>query len=131
MKMPFLRYNAGIVSQLFLYWSLSFTTEYLLNKHPLSADAWQGIRLLALLVTASLVITAGRLFVLDASVRQETAQVMLLVMLILHVLALLLPSVWLFYQWQWDGQCLLQWQGGAFSFSLVVLPAVVFIYSSW
>lgn len=129
--MPFLRYNAGIVSQLFLYWGLSFTTECLLNKHPLSADAWQGIRLLALLVTVSLVITAGRLFVLDASVRQETAQVMLLVMLILHVLALLLPSVWLFYQWQWDGQFLLQWQGGAFSFSLVVLPAVVFIYSSW
>lgn len=57
-------------------------------------------------------------------------QVMLQVMLILHVLALLLPSVWLFYQWQWDGESLLQWQGNAFGLALVVLPTAVFIYSS-
>lgn len=83
-----------------------------------------------MLVTVSVVITTDRLFVLDTSDRREAMQVMLLVMLILHVLALLLPFVWLFYQWQWDGESFLQWQGYVFGLALVVLPATVFIFSS-
>ncbi|EKB5322768.1 multidrug transporter [Salmonella enterica] len=88
------------------------------------------MRLQVLLVTVSLVITTGRFFVLDTSDRREAMQVMLLVMLILHVLALLLPSVWLFYQWQWDGEFLMQWQGYVFGLALLVLPAAVIIFSS-
>ncbi|MFS6817280.1 hypothetical protein [Citrobacter meridianamericanus] len=130
MSLPFRRDIAVIVSLLFLYWGLSFATEYFLNEHPLSAEAWQKMRLQVLLVTVSLVITTGRFFVLDTSDRREAMQVMLLVMLILHVLALLLPSVWLFYQWQWDGEFLLQWQGYVFGLALLVLPAAVIIFSS-
>lgn len=129
MSLPFRRDIAVIVSLLFLYWGLSFATEYFLNERPLSADAWQGIRLQALLVTASLLITLGRLSDLEAGVRREAMQVMLLAMLVLHGLALLAPSVWLFYEWQWDGHWLLQWQVAAFSFSLVALPLVVFVFS--
>lgn len=88
MKVHLRRY--GVVWFLLAYWSLSFVVEFFLNGHPLSSEAWQGMRLLALL----------------------------------------LPAVWLFYQWQWHGQLLLQWQGIAFSFSLVVLPAVAFFFSS-
>ncbi|EGB2808588.1 hypothetical protein H7D82_000840 [Salmonella enterica] len=130
MSLPFRRDIAVIVSLLFLYWGLSFATEYFLNEHPLSAEAWQKMRLQVLLVTVSLVITTGRFFVLDTCDRREAMQVMLLVMLILHVLALLLPSVWLFYQWQWDGESLLQWQGYVFGLALLVLPAAVIIFSS-
>ncbi|EFS5057060.1 hypothetical protein VQ335_004319 [Salmonella enterica] len=130
MSLPFRRDIAVIVSLLFLYWGLSFATEYFLNEHPLSAEAWQKMRLQVLLVTVSLVITTGRFFVLDTSDRREAMQVMLLVMLILHVLALLLPSVWLFYQWQWDGEFLMQWQGYVFGLALLVLPAAVIIFSS-
>ncbi|ECV2306901.1 hypothetical protein DTR82_17885 [Salmonella enterica subsp. enterica serovar Javiana] len=142
MSLPFRRDIAVIVSLLFLYWGLSFATEYFLNEHPLSAEAWQKMRLQVLLVTVSLVITTGRFFVLDTSDRREAMQVMLLVMLILHVLALLLvmlilhvlalllPSVWLFYQWQWDGEFLLQWQGYVFGLALLILPAAVIIFSS-
>ncbi|ECB4487260.1 hypothetical protein EXA75_15760 [Salmonella enterica subsp. enterica serovar Java] len=130
MSLPFRRDIAVIVSLLFLYWGLSLATEYFLNEHPLSAEAWQKMRLQILLVTVSLVITTGRLFVLDTSDRREAMQVMLLVMLILHVLALLLPFVWLFYQWQWDGESFLQWQGYVFGLALVILPATVFIFSS-
>ncbi|ENO7970161.1 hypothetical protein ACB641_004263 [Salmonella enterica] len=125
MKVHLQRY--GVVWFLLAYWSLSFVVEFFLNGHPLSSEAWQGMRLLALLVTASLVITIARLLTCDTRNRQDAAEV---VMLILHLLALLFPAVWLFYQWQWHGQLLLQWQGIAFSFSLVVLPAVAFFFSS-
>ncbi|ENM0556553.1 hypothetical protein AB6Q20_003635 [Salmonella enterica] len=128
MKVHLQRY--GVVWFLLAYWSLSFVVEFFLNGHPLSSEAWQGMRLPALLVTASLVITIARLLTCDTRNRQDAAEVVMLVMLILHLLALLLPAVWLFYQWQWHGQLLLQWQGIAFSFSLVVLPAVAFFFSS-
>lgn len=50
MSLPFRRDIAVIVSLLFLYWGLSFATEYFLNEHPLSAEAWQKMRLQILLV---------------------------------------------------------------------------------
>ncbi|EDU9607383.1 hypothetical protein YT03_003512 [Salmonella enterica subsp. enterica] len=130
MNLHLRQYGVGIASLLFLYWSLSFVNAYFLNEHPLSAEAWQKMRLQVLLVTVSLVITTGRLFVLDTSDRREAMPLVLLTMLTLHALALLAPSGWLFYQWQWDGRCLLQWQGIAFSFSLLILPAVVFLFFS-
>ncbi|EMK8627156.1 hypothetical protein V9M40_004179 [Salmonella enterica subsp. enterica serovar Newport] len=45
MSLPLRGYVAVTVSLLFLYWGLSFATEYFLNEHPLSADAWQKMRL--------------------------------------------------------------------------------------
>ncbi|EIW3594076.1 hypothetical protein MC118_005104 [Salmonella enterica] len=128
MKVHLQRY--GVVWFLLAYWSLSFVNEYFLRGYPLSAEAWQGMRLLALLVTASLAITLTRLLTTDASDRQEAAVAVMLVTLILHLLALLLPAVWLFYQWQWYGRLLLQWQGTAFGLALAALPAAAFFFSS-
>ncbi len=42
---------------------------------------------------------------------------------------LLVPSVWLFYQWQWSGLFLLQWQGAVFLFCLFALPVSTFCFS--
>ncbi|EKA0055218.1 hypothetical protein OJ417_004401 [Salmonella enterica] len=126
MKVHLQRY--GVVWFLLAYWSLSFVNEYFLRGHPLSAEAWQGMRLLALLVTASLAITLTRLLTSDASDRKEAAVAVMLVTLILHLLALLLPDVWLFYQWH--GRLLLQWQGTAFGLALAALPAAAIFFSS-
>lgn len=71
MKVHLQRYC--VVWFLLAYWSLSFMNEYFLRGHPLSAEAWQGMRLLALLVTASLAITLTRLLTTDASNRQKAA----------------------------------------------------------
>ncbi|EHQ4282670.1 hypothetical protein LAP67_004100 [Salmonella enterica] len=97
MKVHLQRY---VVWFLLAYWSLSFVNEYFLRGHPLSAEAWQRMRLLALLVTASLAITLTRLLTTDASNRQEAAVAVMLVTLvtlILHLLALLLPAAAFFF----------------------------------
>ncbi|EID4586547.1 hypothetical protein LBZ99_004278 [Salmonella enterica] len=94
MKVHLQRY---VVWFLLAYWSLSFVNEYFLRGHPLSAEAWQRMRLLALLVTASLAITLTRLLTTDASNRQEAAVAVMLVTLILHLMALLLPAAAFFF----------------------------------
>ncbi|EIZ2111042.1 hypothetical protein MOQ95_005804, partial [Salmonella enterica] len=109
MKVYLQRY--GVAGFLLVYWSLSFVNEYFLHEHPLSAESWKWMRLQALLVTGSVVVTVLRLFLLNSAVRREAAAIMTGVAAGLHVFALLVPSVWLFYQWQWNGLFLLQWQG--------------------
>ncbi|KAA0299206.1 multidrug transporter, partial [Salmonella enterica] len=61
------------------------------------------MRLQALLVTGSIVVTVLRLFLLNSVVRREATAIMTGVAAGLHVFALLAPSVSLFYQWQWNG----------------------------
>ncbi|EBW6040670.1 hypothetical protein HBZ99_004272 [Salmonella enterica subsp. enterica] len=127
MKVYLQRY--GVAGFLLVYWSLSFVNEYFLHEHPLSAESWKWMRLQALLVTGSVVVTVLRLFLLNSAVRREAAAVTILVVVVLHVLALLVPSVWLFYQWQWNGLFLLQWQGAVFLFCLFALPVSTFCFS--
>ncbi|HFW3091046.1 TPA: hypothetical protein ACIBE3_004736 [Salmonella enterica subsp. enterica serovar Reading] len=127
MKVHLQRY--GVAGFLLVYWSLSFVNEYFLHEHPLSAESWRWMRLQALLVTGSVVVTVLRLFLPDSAVRREAATVTILVAVVLHVLALLVPSVWLFYQWQWNGLYLLQWQGGAWWLTLFAIPLSTFCFS--
>lgn len=112
MKVYLQRY--GVAGFLLVYWSLSFVNEYFLHEHPLSAESWKWMRLQALLVTGSVVVTVLRLFLLNSAVRREATAIITGVAAGLHVFALLAPSVWLFYQWQWNGLFLLQWQGAVF-----------------
>ncbi|EGS3383142.1 hypothetical protein I6Q83_003918 [Salmonella enterica subsp. enterica serovar Enteritidis] len=124
MKVYLQRY--GVAGFLLVYWSLSFVNEYFLHEHPLSAESWKWMRLQALLVTGSVVVTVLRL---NSVVRREAAAIMTGVAAGLHVFALLVPSVWLFYQWQWNGLFLLQWQGAVFLFCLFALPVSTFCFS--
>ncbi|EAN7515637.1 multidrug transporter [Salmonella enterica] len=87
------------------------------------------MRLQVLLVTGSVVVTVLRLFLLNSVVRREATAIMTGVAAGLHVFALLAPSVWLFYQWQWNGLFLLQWQGAVFLFCLFALPVSTFCFS--
>ncbi|EBJ4207082.1 hypothetical protein HVC08_004099 [Salmonella enterica] len=127
MKVYLQRY--GVAGFLLVYWSLSFVNEYFLHEHTLSAESWKWMRLQALLVTGSVVVTVLRLFLLNSAVRREAAAIMTGVAAGLHVFALLVPSVWLFYQWQWNGLFLLQWQGAVFLFCLFALPVSTFCFS--
>ncbi|HFX7463858.1 hypothetical protein ACP3WT_22285 [Salmonella enterica] len=58
MKVYLQRY--GVAGFLLVYWSLSFVNEYFLHEHPLSAESWKWMRLQALLVTGSVVVTVLR-----------------------------------------------------------------------
>ncbi|EDV4312708.1 hypothetical protein S058_004149 [Salmonella enterica subsp. enterica] len=127
MKVYLQRY--GVAGFLLVYWSLSFVNEYFLHEHLLSAESWKWMRLQALLVTGSVVVTVLRLFLLNSAVRREATAIMTGVAAGLHVFALLAPSVWLFYQWQWNGLFLLQWQGAVFLFCLFALPVSTFCFS--
>ncbi|EGO7252766.1 hypothetical protein IU821_004461 [Salmonella enterica] len=127
MKVYLQRY--GVAGFLLVYWSLSFVNEYFLHEHPLSAESWKWMRLQVLLVTGSVVVTVLRLFLLNSAVRREAAAIMTGVAAGLHVFALLVPSVWLFYQWQWNGLFLLQWQAGACWLALFALPLSTFCFS--
>ncbi|EBU9317314.1 hypothetical protein ATT74_25555 [Salmonella enterica subsp. enterica serovar Panama] len=127
MKVYLQRY--GVAGFLLVYWSLSFVNEYFLHEQPLSAESWKWMRLQALLVTGSVVVTVLRLFLLNSAVRREATAIMTGVAAGLHVFALLVPSVWLFYQWQWNGLFLLQWQGAVFLFCLFALPVSTFCFS--
>ncbi|ECC1745414.1 hypothetical protein J5L86_004353 [Salmonella enterica] len=60
--------------------------------------------------------------------RREATAIMTGVAAGLHVFALLAPSVWLFYQWQWNGLFLLQWQGAVFLLCLFALPVSTFCF---
>ncbi|EAP4732185.1 hypothetical protein EW183_07090 [Salmonella enterica] len=125
MKTVLLRY--GVVGFLLVYWGFSFANHYFLHESPLSPDFWKTIRLQVLLVTASVVVTQVRLYSCCPEVQQELAGIIVLLIVLIHGLALLLPSLWLFIQWQWDGVCLLQWQDYAFGLMLIVLPAAMFL----
>ncbi|EBS4876536.1 hypothetical protein BFK02_004223 [Salmonella enterica subsp. enterica serovar Java] len=127
MKVYLQRY--GVAGFLLVYWSLSFVNEYFLHEYPLSAESWKWMRLQALLVTGSVVVTVLRLFLLNSAVCREATAIMTGVAAGLHVFALLVPSVWLFYQWQWNGLFLLQWQGAVFLFCLFALPVSTFCFS--
>ncbi|MFG5989825.1 hypothetical protein N4Q73_21475 [Salmonella enterica subsp. enterica serovar Pomona] len=118
MKTVLLRY--GVAGFLLVYWGFSFATHYFLHESPLSPDFWKAIRLQVLLVTASVVVTLVRLYSCCPEVQQGLAGIILL-------LIVMLPSLWLFIQWQWDGVCLLQWQDYAFGLMLIVLPAAMFL----
>ncbi|EEC5103390.1 hypothetical protein G4R36_004493 [Salmonella enterica] len=125
MKTVLLRY--GVVGFLLVYWGFSFANHYFLHESPLSPDFWKTIRLQVLLVTASVVVTLVRLYSCCPEVQQGLAGIIALLIVLIHGLALLLPSLWLFIQWQWDGVCLLQWQDYAFGLMLIVLPAAMFL----
>ncbi|EJD7217326.1 TPA: hypothetical protein GLX13_18395 [Escherichia coli] len=124
MKTVLLRY--GVAGFLLVYWGLSFANRYFLHEPPLSPDFWKTVRLQLLLVTASVVVTLVRLYSSRPDVQQELAGIIVLLTVIMHGLALLVPSLWLFVQWQWDGVCLLQWQGDVFGIMLIALPAAMF-----
>ncbi|MVQ01131.1 hypothetical protein FZ628_23215, partial [Salmonella enterica subsp. enterica serovar Bovismorbificans] len=74
MKVYLQRY--GVAGFLLVYWSLSFVNEYFLHEHPLSAESWKWMRLQALLVTGSVVVTVLRLFLLNSAVRREATAIM-------------------------------------------------------
>ncbi|EBF0138071.1 hypothetical protein [Salmonella enterica] len=125
MKTVLLRY--GVAGFLLVYWGFSFANHYFLHESPLSPDFWKTIRLQVLLVTASVVVTLVRLYSCCPEVQQGLTGIIVLLIVLIHGLALLLPSLWLFIQWQWDGVCLLQWQDYAFGLMLIVLPAAMFL----
>ncbi len=66
---------------------------------------------------------------LRSDVQQELAGIIVLLTMMAHGLALLVPSLWLFIQWRWDGVWLLQWQDFVFGPMLIVLPAAMFWFS--
>ncbi|EPH4696260.1 hypothetical protein [Escherichia coli] len=104
----------------------SFANRYFLHEPPLSPDVWKTVRLQFLLVTASVVVTLVRLYSSRPDVQQELAGIIVLLTVIVHGLVLLVPSLWLFIRWQWDGVYLLQWQDYAFGLMLIALPAAMF-----
>lgn len=124
MKTVLLRY--GVAGFLLVYWGLSFANRSLLHEPPLSPDFWKTVRLQLLLVTASVVVTLVRLYSSRSDVQQELAGIIVLLTMMAHGLALLVPSLWLFIQWRWDGVWLLQWQDFVFGPMLIVLPAAMF-----
>lgn len=126
MKTVLLRY--GVPRFLLVYWGLSVANRSLLHEPPFSPDVWKTVRLQLLLVTASVVVTLVRLYTSRPDVQQELAGIIVMFPVIVHGLALLVPSLWLFIQWQWDGVCLLQWQDYAFGLMLIALPAATFLF---
>lgn len=127
MKTVLLRY--GVAGSLLVYWGLSFANRYFLHEPPLSPDFWKTVRLQLLLVTASGVVTQVRLYSSRPDVQQGRPGIIVMLTVIVHGLALLFPSLWLFIQWRWDGVCLQQWQDYAFVFMLIALPAAMFWFS--
>ncbi|MEH4297730.1 hypothetical protein [Enterobacter ludwigii] len=127
MKNVLLRY--GVAGSLLVYWGLSFANRYFLHEPPLSPDFWKTVRLQLLLVTASGVVTQVRLYSSRPDVQQGRPGIMVMLTVIVHGLALLFPSLWLFIQWRWDGVCLQHWQDYAFVFMLIALPAAMFWFS--
>ncbi|EEV6494852.1 hypothetical protein C3U77_004022 [Escherichia coli] len=125
MKTVLLRH--GVAGFLLAYWGLSFANHSFLHEPPFSPDFWKTIRLQLLLVTASVVVTLARLYSCCPDVQKALADIIVLLTVMLHGLALLFPSLWLFIQWQWDGVWLLQWQDYAFGLMLIVLPAAMFL----
>lgn len=124
MKSVLLRY--GVAGFLLVYWGLSFANRSLLHEPPFSPDVWKTVRLQFLLVTVSVAVTLVRLYSSRPDVQQELAGIIVLLTLIIHGLTLLVPSLWLFIRWQWDGVWLLQWQDYAFGLMLIALPAAMF-----
>ncbi|ELO4939070.1 hypothetical protein QUQ76_004388 [Escherichia coli] len=124
MKSVLLRY--GVAGFLLVYWGLSFANRSLLHEPPFSPDVWKTVRLQLLLVTVSVAVTLVRLYSSRPDVQQELAGIIVLLTVIIHGLTLLVPSLWLFIQWQWDGVWLLQWQDYAFGLMLIALPAAMF-----
>ncbi|EFA9656408.1 hypothetical protein A5U30_004725 [Escherichia coli] len=127
MKTVLLRY--GVAGFLLVYWGLSFANRSLLHEPPFSPDVWKTVRLQLLLVTASVAVTLVRLYSSRPAVQQELAGIIVLLTMMAHGLALLVPSLWLFIQWRWDGVWLLQWQDFVFGPMLIVLPAAMFWFS--
>ncbi|MBX8956537.1 hypothetical protein HCG58_21865 [Escherichia coli] len=125
MKSVLLRY--GVAGFLLVYWGLSFANRSLLHEPPFSPDVWKTVRLQFLLVTVSVAVTLVRLYSSRPDVQQELAGIIVMFPVIVHGLALLAPSLWLFIQWQWDGVWLLQWQDYAFGLMPIALPAAMFL----
>lgn len=93
MKSVLLRY--GVAGFLLVYWGLSFANRSLLHEPPFSPDVWKTVRLQFLLVTVSVAVTLVRLYSSRPDVQQELAGIIVLLTVMAHGLALLVPSLWL------------------------------------
>ncbi|EIP3426753.1 hypothetical protein LSE82_005676 [Salmonella enterica] len=125
MKRYFIKYEYGFVLLLAVYWSLYFINDKFLPEWPVVN--MKGLRVQILAVMVSVVITLFFFFSYDTRKRREVTQVLIIFMLSLHILHFLLPALYFYYEWKWDGDVLLVWQFMAFTFGLPLVPMMAFI----
>ncbi|EKT0980462.1 hypothetical protein QDT22_001087 [Salmonella enterica] len=87
----------------------------------------KGLRVQILEVMVSVVITLFFFFCYDTRKRREVMWFLIVFMLSLHTFFFLLPALYFYYEWKWDGDVLLVWQFMAFTFGLPLVPVMAFI----
>ncbi|EJI1747434.1 hypothetical protein NDG12_004524 [Salmonella enterica] len=87
----------------------------------------KGLRVQILAVMVFVVITLFFFFCYDTRKCREVMWVFITFMLSLHILHFLLPALYFYYEWKWDGDELLVWQFMAFTLGLPLVPIMAFI----